>query len=604
MDAGVGGGEPGGPSRASGESVNKAWLRALDLTARIEKAPERILAEVVEEHARDRPEASALLSNTERLTYGDLARRQRLYARWALAEGLGKGEVVALLAHNQPDYMAAWVGLTSVGVVVALINTNLPPEALAHSLRTVSPRRLLATDELAPAAAAAIAELADRPELWLLGEGEGRRIEAAFAALSAEPLAPEERRGVTVRDPALLIYTSGTTGLPKAAWVSHRRVMSWSCWFAGMLDVRPDDRLYDCLPMYHSVGGVVATGALLVSGGSVALARKFSGRFWDEVVGWDCTLFQYVGELCRYLVQAPPNDNERRHRLRIACGNGLSREVWGRFQERFAVPRIVEFYAATEGNFSLFNVEGEPGAIGRVPGFMAHRFPAALVVYDPETGVPKRGADGRCIRCARDETGEAIGRIADAGADPAHRFEGYTNAAATEKKVLRDVFETGDAWLRTGDLMRLDARGFFHFVDRIGETFRWKGENVSAGEVSGAIDACPGVGASAVYGVSVPGAEGRAGMAAIVPEPGFDPAELRAHLARTLPAYARPLFLRIVPALAVTETFKKASHRLAAQGFDPSAIADPLFFDDPTAQAYVPLDPALCERIRGGEVRI
>lgn len=591
------------PQASPGESVNKAWLRALELTARIERAPERTLAEVVEEQARARPQAAALLSDAGQLTYRDLAARQRRYARWALAEGLGKGEVVALLAHNQPDYMAAWLGLTSVGVVVALINTNLAGEALAHSLRAAAPKRLIAAEELAEIARAAVEALAEPPEVWLLGEGPGRRIEAALAALPAEPLTADERRGVTVRDPALLIYTSGTTGLPKAARVSHHRVMSWSCWFAGMLDVRPDDRLYDCLPMYHSVGGVVATGALLVAGGSVVVARKFSAdRFWDEVVRWDCTLFQYIGELCRYLAQAPPSANERRHRLRIACGNGLSGAVWTAFQARFAIPRIVEFYAATEGNFSLFNVEGEPGAIGRVPGFMAHRFPAALVAYDPETGAPARGADGLCLRCARGETGEAIGRIASA--DPAHRFEGYTNPAETEKKVLRDVFEPGDAWLRTGDLMRLDARGFFHFVDRIGETFRWKGENVSAGEVAAAIDACPGVEACAVFGVSVPGAEGRAGMAAIVARPGFDLAQLRAHLARALPAYARPLFLRLAPALAITETFKKASDRLAAQGFDPATISDPLFFAEPAAQAYVPLDAALFARISQGVVRL
>ena len=591
------------PQASPGESVNKAWLRALELTARIERAPERILAEVVEEQAQARPDAGALLSDAEQLTYRELAARQRRYARWALAEGLAKGDVVALLAHNQPDYMAAWLGLTSVGVVVALINTNLAGEALAHSLRAALPRRLIATDELAQAAHAAAAELAEPPEVWLLGEGAGRRIEGVLATLSAEPLGADERRSVTVRDPALLIYTSGTTGLPKAARVSHHRVMSWSCWFAGMLDVRPDDRLYDCLPMYHSVGGVVATGAILVSGGAVVIARKFSaGRFWDDVVRWDCTLFQYIGELCRYLVQAPPNADERRHRLRIACGNGLSGAVWTAFQDRFAIPRIVEFYAATEGNFSLFNVEGEPGAIGRVPGFMAHRFPAALVAYDPQTGQPARGADGLCIRCARGESGEAIGRIASA--DPAHRFEGYTNAAETEKKVLRDVFEPGDAWLRTGDLMRLDARGFFHFVDRVGETFRWKGENVSAGEVAAVIDACPGVETCAVYGVSVPGAEGRAGMAAIVAGSGFDVARLRAHLAQALPAYARPLFLRLAPALAITETFKKASHRLAAQGFDPAEVADPLFFEDPAVGAYVPLDAPLFERIVRGAVRL
>jgi fatty-acyl-CoA synthase len=591
---------------AAGESVNKAWLRALGLTGRIEQAPDRLLLDAVEEHAATQPQAWALVADDERLTYGELAGRARRYGRWALAQGLGKGETVALMAHNHPGYLAAWLGLSTVGVVTALINPNLRGAALAHSLAAAAPvRTLITTDEFFDVAVEAAEQLADAPQVWRLGAGDGRRIEAALAGLSAEPLTPDERRGVSVRDGALLIYTSGTTGLPKAARVSHRRIMSWSCWFAGMLDVRGDDRLYNCLPMYHSVGGVAATGALLFAGGSAAIARKFStSRFWDEVVAFDCTLFQYIGELCRYLTQAPPNPNERRHRLRIACGNGLGRAVWGPFQARFAIPRIVEFYAATEGNFSLFNVEGEPGAIGRVPGFMAHRFPAALVAFDPQTGAPARGPDGLCRRCERGETGEAIGRISGADGDPAHRFEGYTSAAETEKKVLRDVFEPGDAWLRTGDLMRLDARGFFHFVDRVGETFRWKGENVSAMEVAAAVEACPGVRAASVYGVQIPGAEGRAGMAAIVAEPGFDLADLRARLAEALPAYARPIFLRLAPELAMTETFKKAGQRLAAEGFDPDAVADPLFFDDPAAQAYAPLDRALFQRIALGEARL
>jgi fatty-acyl-CoA synthase len=596
---------PAPPSAARGESANKAWLRALALTSGIQAAPHRTLAQVVEEHALERPQALALLSEEEQLTYAALAQEIRRYGRWALAEGLEKGATVALMAHNHPGYMAAWLGLSSVGVVVALINTNLRGPALAHSLAAAKPARLITTDEHAQAAEEAAAQLAQPPEVWRLGDGPGRRLRPTLDALPAHPLTPEERRGVSMRDGALLIYTSGTTGLPKAARVSHHRVMSWSLWFAGMLDVRPDDRIYDCLPMYHSVGGVAAAGALLASGGSVAVARKFSvSRFWDEVTGFDCTLFQYIGELCRYLVQAPPSANERRHRLRIACGNGLSGAVWPAFQERFAIPRIVEFYAATEGNFSLFNVEGEPGAIGRVPGFMAHRFPAALVVYDPDTGAPARGPDGRCIRCPRGEPGEAIGRIAAAGGDPAHRFEGYADPAETEKKVLRDVFEPGDAWVRTGDLMRQDARGFFHFVDRVGETFRWKGENVSASEVAAAIEACPGVTAAAVYGVKVPGAEGRAGMAAITPAEGFDLAQLRARLAEALPGYARPLFVRLTPQLAVTETFKKAGQRLAAEGYDPERIADPLFVDDADAGAYAPLDAARHAAIVRGETRL
>jgi fatty-acyl-CoA synthase len=429
-------------------------------------------------------------------------------------------------------------------------------------------------------------------------------VEAALSALPCDALTAAERRGVTVRDPALLIYTSGTTGLPKAAWVSHRRVMSWSCWFAGMLNVAAADRLYDCLPMYHSVGGVVAPGALLVGGGSVVVARRFSAsRFWDEIERWDCTIFQYIGELCRYLADAPPSANERRHRLRLACGNGLSSgAVWSRFQARFAVPRIVEFYAATEGNFSLFNLEGEPGAIGRLPGFIAHRYPVAIVRFDPETGAPRRSADGRCIRCTRGETGEAIGRISGPGGDPAHAFEGYTSRTDTAKRVLRDVFEPGDAWLSTGDLMRIDTRGFFHFVDRVGESFRWKGENVSAAEVVAAIEACPGVEAAAVYGVKVPHTEGRAGMTAVVPRPGFELGELKARLDDALPTYARPLIIRLVSALPMTETFKLASHRLVAEGFDPAKIDDPLFVVE--AGAYAPLDPPRFQRIVRGDMRL
>jgi fatty-acyl-CoA synthase len=584
------------------ESVNKAWLRALARTAAIDHAPERILADVIEEQARERPDAPALLSDGLRLTYAELARLARRYGRWAVIRGFAKGERVALVAHNSPEYLAVWLGLGAVGVVVALVNANLRGAALAHSLSAAAPRVILATPELAAAASQAVAHWPDPPPVLRIGpDGE---LAEALAGLADHPLGAAERRGVTVRDPALLIYTSGTTGWPKAAWVSHRRVMSWSGWFAGLLDVSPEHRLYDCLPMHHSVGGVVATGALLSAGGSVVVARKFSaGRFWDDVVRWDCNVFQYIGELCRYLTNAPPSPAERRHRLRVACGNGLSEPVWRAFQARFAIPRIVEFYAATEGNFSLFNLEGEPGAIGRVPSFMAHRFPAALVAFDPETGAPSRGADGRCLRCAPGQAGEAIGRISTAAGDPAHRFEGYTDAAETEKKILRDVFEPGDAWLRTGDLMRQDRRGFFRFVERVGDTFRWKGENVSTAEVAAAIEDCPGIKAAAVYGVGVPNADGRAGMAAIVVGAAFDPARLHAWLAEALPAYARPLFLRVMPALPVTETFKVAHARLAGEGFDPAQIADALYVSDPAAGAYAPLDAARFAGIAAGEVR-
>jgi fatty-acyl-CoA synthase len=297
--------------------------------------------------------------------------------------------------------------------------------------------------------------------------------------------------------------------------------------------------------------------------------------------------------LCRYLLTS--DERPRPHKLRLACGNGLSADVWEPFQQRFHIPRILEFYAATEGNFSLYNVEGKPGAIGRVPGFLRHRFGVALVRRG-EDGEVLRGPDGYCQRTEVDEPGEAIGRIAQGAA----RFEGYSDAGAGEKKVLRHVFKKDDAWLRTGDLMRQDAQGFYYFVDRLGDTFRWKGENVATAEVAAALRTFPGILGAVVYGVAVPGADGKAGMAALETGPGFELAGLPSHLAR-LPPYARPLFLRLVTSLAVTETFKPRKQELMREGFDPSGIRDPLYIQ--TGAAYEKLDAAFYERIRGGLVR-
>jgi fatty-acyl-CoA synthase len=317
----------------------------------------------------------------------------------------------------------------------------------------------------------------------------------------------------------------------------------------------------------------------------------------------DCTLFQYIGELCRYLLKAAPSEYENRHRLRLVCGNGLRGDIWEDFQARFAIPRILEFYAATEGNFSLFNVEGQPGAIGRIPPLLAHRFPANLVKLDLDSGMPLRNEEGFCLACARGEAGEAIGRIGTAD-EGGGRFEGYTDAGETEKKILRDVFARGDAWFRTGDLMRIDDKGFFHFVDRIGDTFRWKGENVATSEVNDVMRDFTGVVDATTYGVSIPGADGRAGMSAIVVNEGFDIAALPAHLAQRLPAYARPVFIRISCDIDATETFKQKKGGLAREGFDPATVSDSLFMLDSKSGAYVALDSGAYQQIIGGSIRL
>jgi fatty-acyl-CoA synthase len=374
--------------------------------------------------------------------------------------------------------------------------------------------------------------------------------------------------------------------------------MQWSHWFAGMLGTDPSDRMYNCLPMYHSVGGIVAVGSALVGGGSVVIRRRFSAsQFWDDIVRWDCTLFQYIGELCRILAKEPHRPQETAHRIRIACGNGLGADIWERFRERFAIPQILEFYAATEANFSLYNCEGRPGSLGRVPPFLARRFAIALVRFDVDADAPVRDAAGRCVPCAVDEPGEAISRVGGDDADPGRRFEGYTDARATGGKILRDVFEPGDAWYRSGDLMRRDAAGFYYFVDRIGDTFRWKGENVSTTEVAATLCACPGVAEALAYGVAVPGHDGRAGMAALVTAEGFDLEVLARHVEQSLPKYARPLFVRLLREVDMTGTFKPKKADLVRTGFDPAATPDPLYVIDPAGGSYVALDPPTYARL-------
>jgi fatty-acyl-CoA synthase len=593
------------PTRAGArrDSALRDWLRALEATAPIGGSPERILPGVIEELAQRHGETDALISARGTLTYRALAERANRYARWALDQELAPGETVCLLMPNRPEYFAIWLGITSVGGVVSLLNSQLRSPSLAHCIDIVKPKHVIVAAELAVQFHSA--KLSGQPKIWWHGGRELPRINCEIERFSPAPLLAAERRAVTIADRALTIYTSGTTGLPKAANVSHRRLMQWSFWFAGLMNTGPDDRMYNCLPMYHAVGGVAAIGALLVRGGSVVIGEKFSVReFWNDIVAWDCTLFQYIGELCRYLVNAPAHPWERKHRLRVVCGNGLRGDVWEKFQSRFAIPRILEFYAATEGNISLYNVEGKVGAVGRVPPFLAHRFPLALVRFDAEAGEPARDANGRCILCATGETGEAIGRIRGAAAQPGGAFEGYTSAADTERKILRDVFEDGDAWYRTGDLMRMDAGGFFYFVDRIGDTFRWKGENVATSEVAAALLAFPGVTDASVYGVAVRGTEGAAGMATLVADREVDFAELRRHLVERLPAYARPLFLRVKERIELTATFKQKKIELVREGFDPRTIAEAVYFDDPETSTYVRLDDALYARIESGKIRL
>jgi fatty-acyl-CoA synthase len=581
--------------------------RALRMTTPIAKNPTRVFPDVIEELAARFGERPALISDRETFTYRGLVERSNQYARWARAQGLRKGETVCLLMPNRPEYMAIWLGVTRIGGAVALLNTNLVGPSLAYCVDIVAPKHIIVASELVPAFTTVESLIKTRPHIWVHGDTDRalpnllREVETC----GGESLRSDERCALTIEDKALYVYTSGTTGLPKAANMNHYRLMLAGHAFAGVMNAGPDDRMYDCLPMYHTSGGLVATGALLIAGGSVAIREKFSAReFWDDVVRFDCTLFQYIGELCRYLLNAPPQANETKHRLRLCCGNGLRPDIWDEFITRFRIPALLEFYAATEGNVSLFNLEGKPGAIGRIPWFLARKFPTKIVKFDAEREQPVRDVDGFCIACATNEVGETIGQIISQASKPGNRFEGYADGADTEKKILRNVFTRGDAWFRTGDLMRQDADGFFYFVDRIGDTFRWKGENVSTTEVAEAINRFPGIAEATVYGVQVPGHDGRAGMAAIVGEDGLDLAALRTHLVWRLPDYARPLFLRIRSEIETTTTFKQKKIDLVKEGFDPGKTSEAIYFNDPQTRAFVRLDAALYERILAGAVKL
>ncbi len=563
----------------------------------------RTISDIVEDFARATPDAIAVLYQDRTITYRALEEGATRYARWALDRGIKRGDAVALLMEGCPEYLMAWLGLVKLGAIVALINSNLRGSPLAHCIDITKARHIILGADLADNYFDAMPSLETRPIAWATGAyvAGTEDLDAALAQASPAPLDRAVRDGLVCKNTALYVYTSGTTGLPKAANISHMRMLFMMYGFAAGLDARASDRMYDVLPLYHSSGGICAVGVALTVGGSLVIRRKFSVQdFWNDCHTYRPTFFQYIGELCRYLLNAPAGAHERDHAIRAITGNGLRAEIWPSFQQRFAIPKIIEFYGATEGNVSMLNYDGKVGAVGRLPDYMRGIVHTRLVRFDIEKEIPIRGVNGFCIECAPCEVGEALGKITG---EAGRNFEGYTREADTQKKILRDVFELGDAWFRTGDLLRRDALGYFYFVDRIGDTFRWKGENVATSEVAEALGVIAGIAEANVYGVSVPGHDGRAGMAALVATPAFDPATLADKLADALPAYARPVFVRLRPEMEITGTFKQRKVELVKDGFDPRTVADPLYWFDPESGRYEPLDAACYDDIVQGRVK-
>ena len=558
---------------------------------------------LMREQAEKIPDRVLLRFEQETVTYGAYNAGVNRYAAVVRGAGVRRGDAVAIMMENSPAFLTAEGAMAKLGTIGALINSHLRGEALAHVLRASTARVVLADVACLPGlrelgALEGFLVYADVPPGELCGTPYRSLPEALDGASGAEPDIPD----VKVSDVMMYIYTSGTTGYPKPTIIRHARFTMGGHALKIILGLQPGDCSYAPTPLYHGYSNFVGFAPAFHNGSAFASRRRFSAsHFLDDVQRHGVTHFMYVGELCRYLLRQPPDRRDRAHQIRVASGPGLRPDIWREFMQRFGIPRIIETYGQTEANLSLMNSRGRIGSVGRSAPF-THR-QLKLVRFDFERQAPLRGRDGFLVECRPGEVGELISVISRS---TTMSFDGYVSKADNEAKILRDCFAKGDQYVRTGDLLRRDRAGYYYFVDRIGDTFRWKGENVATAEVAELLNGAPGVSETAVYGVRVPGTEGRAGMALVVTYPGreFDPAAYYAHAERVLPGYARPLFVRLAQSMDVTGTLKHTKTRLQDEGYDPTRIGDPLYFRDDQARTYVPLDTALKRRIDDGEMAL
>ena len=583
-----------------------AVLRMLGSIKDVDPASNRLICDDLERLCDQYSGNIAFLEDEKTMTYQQVEDYANRVANWAVAEGCAPGDTVAVFLRNRLEYVAIWFGLTKVGVIPALLNFQLTGSALSHCINISAAKLVIVDHEMTAAWDTAKDSLTGNPKV-LVGFGASGETSAFNDTITEFPPnrpAKTIRKDIKAGDQCMKMFTSGTTGLPKAAKVTHVRAQNYMRGFAAGAKTTQKDRMLMVLPMYHATGGLCGVGAALTNGGGVIVRPKFSAsKFWDEAVEYEATLFMYVGELCRFLSSTPPHPKETQHKIRWAMGNGLRPEVWPGFVGRFNIPHVIEFYGATEGNVSLVSVDGPIGAVGRVPNYLRSKFNCDIIRYDVETGTNVRGSDGFCVQTDNDEVGELIGEIQTD--NPRFRFDGYeNNKEATNSKILRDVFKKGDAWFRTGDLMKHDALGYYYFVDRVGDTYRWKAENVATGEVAAVLSGFDGVTQANVYGVQVPGYDGRAGMASLVAETLPDMKALKAHIDGSLPHYARPVFLRLSKETDTTSTFKFKKTNLVKAGFDPANISEPLFYADGASGTYKPITKTVFKGISDGSIRL
>ena len=550
---------------------------------------------------------SAIIFEGVELNWSQFNALANQFAHSLALQGIQRGDTVAVFIENRIELLCSIVALSKLGAVAGLINTGLTDRPLAHCINTIESKKCLVGEELITAMDGVRSEikLTDNDYLWV-GDHAIAGIAPDWtldftATLTAMPVTnlpqTDDIRAVEI---ALYIFTSGTTGLPKPVIVPHRKIMSASRPFTKVgFNAKPSDRMYVCLPLYHITGFLLGVGTCFYSGASIFLRRRFSAtQFWPEVQKYQTTLFIYVGELCRYLAMQPECPEEKNNPIRSMLGNGLRPDVWGEFRNRFAVKRICEIYGASESNATFLNILNKDDTIGTSSADLL------IVEYDVDADEISRDSNGRLIQVALGGAGLLLSKV-----DEKYQFDGYKDKQASDDKILTDVLESGDRWFNTGDLIRQIDVGFamglphFQFVDRVGDTFRWRAENVSTNEVGEILNACEQVEISNVYGVEVPGVEGRAGMAFITLKDGiqFDAQAFSLYAHRELPSFACPVFVRIGKEQDTTGTFKLVKGQLKKEAFHLDQIDQPVYIKKPNSNEYELLDQAFYAQILAGK---
>ena len=519
----------------------------------------------------------------ETVTYREANETANRYAAVLAARGVGRGDVVGIMLKNSPRAVLLMLAVVKLGAIAGMLNYNQRGKVLAHSVGLLGSVVLIGEDELLGEVKESGADVSDALSLDELDR----------LAADAPTDNPNVTSSILAKDKAFYIFTSGTTGMPKASVMTHYRWLRALGGFGGIgMRLNSNDILYCCLPLYHNNALTVAVSSVLSAGATLALGKSFSAsKFWDEVIGCEATAFVYIGEICGYLLNQPEKDTDCKHKVRVIAGNGLRPGIWDEFTKRFCIPRVCEFYSASESNTAFVNVLNIPKSAGICPT------PVAFVEYDHESGDPVRDDKGRVKKVKSGEPGLLLSKVSNF-----QPFDGYTDKEATEKKLVRDAFKKGDVWFNTGDLMRSQGFGHAAFSDRLGDTFRWKGENVATTEVEHAVQQDSNVEDATVYGVGVEGAGGKAGMAAIQLKDGadFDGKALAKTVYENLPPYAMPLFVRVVKELEKTSTHKTKKVDLAKQGYGED-VEDPIYVLKNRDEGYVEFYDEYPEEVKAGK---